>query len=118
MQKAWRCTAPFPDDTDQSAVAHLKTGIIKAGQGKNAEAEADLRKAVDLAGDNLESRVVLATFLVRQSRQQEALAVLDIPGQNNKNTALACNAKAGIPPATGTHGRCPGSIGKGPGTGP
>lgn len=96
LNKSLDMYASIGDDSDQSVVAHLRKGVIEVGKGMNSAAEEDLRKAVDLAGDKLEPRVVLASYLARQQRLDEALAVLDIPGQSPRDTALAYNAKANI----------------------
>ena len=89
-------------NSDQASVAHLKIGIIDAAEGKTADAEPELRKAVELGTGKLEPRLILATYLSRQQRVDEALAVLDMPDPAPTTAALICNAKANI---LSQHGR-------------
>lgn len=73
---------------------YLKKGMLLALKGKDAEAEADLRKAVELGGDALEPRLYLSSFLAGKKRLDEAAEALQGTRQGASENALALNAMA------------------------
>lgn len=78
----------------QSPSVFLKKGMLLAAKGKDAAAEADLRKAVELSGNVLEPRVYLAAFLAGKNRVDEAVEVLGTGMTDGPGAALAQNAMA------------------------
>jgi putative PEP-CTERM system TPR-repeat lipoprotein len=81
-------------EKDGSASVLLRRGMLLAMKGDDAGAEADLRKAVELGGGNLEPRVYLASFLAGKKRLDEAITALDTDSDTGPAAALAFNAKA------------------------
>jgi putative PEP-CTERM system TPR-repeat lipoprotein len=85
----------IPDDSDMAGLAHLRKGVIMASEGKASNAEAELRKSVELSGQKLDPRVYLAAFLMRSKKVDEAMAVLNLPeGTPSGDQAKANNAQA------------------------
>lgn len=77
-----------------SPVVFLKKGMLLAMKGDDAGAEADLRKSVELAGNALEPRIYLASFLAGKNRIDEAVEVLGAGMTEGPGAALAYNAMA------------------------
>lgn len=73
---------------------YLKKGMLLALKGKDAEAEADLRKSVELGGEALEPRLYLSSFLAGKKRLDEAAEALQGTKQGAPESALALNAIA------------------------
>lgn len=78
----------------QSPVVHLKKGLLLAIKGDDGTAEQELRKAVDLAGRQLEPRLYLSAFLASKNRVDEAIAILGEGQDSGAEAALARNAMA------------------------
>ncbi|GAB7078412.1 tetratricopeptide repeat protein [Megalodesulfovibrio paquesii] len=74
----------------------IKRGLLLAGKGELAEAEACFRLAIAAAPSDLEPRVVLMTLLLRQDRLDDAATLLDDPTLEGRNAAMAKNALAKI----------------------
>lgn len=78
----------------QPPFVHLKKGLLLAMQGDDAAAEKELRKAVDLAGTNLEPRLYLSRFLASKNHLDEAVDILGQGEASGSNAALSHNAMA------------------------
>ena len=96
FDKSLQLYGSIEDSSNQAVSSHLKMAIILDAKGKSSEAEAEMRKAVELAGDHVEPRIMLASYLSRLNRPDEALAVLDPEKSSGKSAALAYNAKGKI----------------------
>ncbi|MFP5221197.1 MAG: XrtA/PEP-CTERM system TPR-repeat protein PrsT [Acidobacteriota bacterium] len=72
----------------------LKRGMLLAMKGDNKAAEADLRKAVELADKALEPRIYLSSFLAEKGRIDEAVDVLGDRVSERPGEALSYNAMA------------------------
>lgn len=78
----------------QPPVVHLKKGLLLSTQGDDAAAEKELRKAVELAGNDLEPRLYLSRFLASRNRLDEAVDILKQGEAQGPKAALSRNAMA------------------------
>lgn len=81
--------------------AHLKKGLYLMRSGKAREAEAEFAGAVRAAPDELRSRLVLASFHLRQKRFDQALAVLREGLRSGRGDAPLYNSMAAVAFARG-----------------
>ena len=74
----------------------LRGQAYAASGGRDKEAEQDLRKAVELAGDAPEPRLALVQFLARKDKPGAAKAIDDIPANvtTNRNLLLGQSYEA------------------------
>jgi len=94
ITKGLEIFSKLSEQEGQPPVVHLKKGLLLSMQGEDAAAEKELRKAIDLAGNNLEPRLYLSRFLASKNRLDEAVDILGQGDARGPNAALSRNAMA------------------------
>lgn len=78
------------------ADVHLKKGLFNLSRGDVEQAEEDMVKAVRIAPDVLDTRLVLANHYIRQQNYLKAMEVLEEGVKGSAQDALIYNYQAGI----------------------
>ena len=74
---------------------YLKKGLLEIGRGRAVEAETDLEVAVKVAPDVIGSRMLLASYLMKQKKYAKALTVFKGGIRGVKEDAVLYNNMAG-----------------------
>ncbi len=76
--------------------AYLKKGLFHLSQGKNAEVEVDLKTAIKIAPEILNTRLILSSFYEHRNDRAKALATLNEGLVNKKSDSILYYAMARI----------------------